>query len=398
MQIECDFALLGSGIAPLIAAQNLLRQGYSVLILNPDHDFFRENSELPLEPVLPADLTREEVKFGLSLQRFERARELLAPEYPGPIEAWPRETRPSSSREFRDPSAPYLRMRQWNWVPEWQSGIPDSSFDDHFLHFLESGWKPQTSQGIAAARKFPGYNSKSDTYPSFQSLSVGKLVDVDLDRYRNGVLEFIRSRLSSERILTSVHSLEMVNGGLRFHHEGAAAQVRPLHGIWAFWTPRLGGFVEKTAAQLKQSKLLPTSTTRGWEEWTLRSREPLDSLHVGITPEAVAWARFEGEPTEASTELSVLMPASAGAPVAGAESFARLSRFVRDFLHWERLTIRDLKTRWFTGLDGGEWTLTGADFPVHVISGVEGSLVRVVERVGRFSSAQVQRLQSEASS
>jgi len=121
----------------------------------------------------------------------------------------------------------------------------------------------------------------------------------------------------------------------------------------------------------------------------------LDSLHVGITPEAVAWARFEGEPTEASTELSVLMPASAGAPVAGAESFARLSRFVRDFLNWERLTIRDLKTRWFTGLDAGEWCLMGADFPIHIISGVEGSLVRVVERVGRFSSAQVQRLQSE---
>ena len=74
MQIECEVALLGTGLAPLLAAQALSRQGHSVLLLNPDHDFFRENSELPLEPLLVGESVPTDLPGTVSLQRVEIGR------------------------------------------------------------------------------------------------------------------------------------------------------------------------------------------------------------------------------------------------------------------------------------------------------------------------------------
>ena len=196
MSLGCDYALLGTGLAPLLAAQCLLRNGHSVLLLNPDHDFFRENSEMPLEPLLAGTLRDSSVLEAVGLQRFEKARAVLAPEFPGALEEWPRDSQQASYAAFRDAGAPFIRARQWNWVTP--------SFDDDFLSFLEAGWNPRSMQGLAAARRFPGYNWQRNLHPTFQSLSLDRLVDVDLDRYRNGVLEFVRSRVLSERILTSV--------------------------------------------------------------------------------------------------------------------------------------------------------------------------------------------------
>ena len=50
---DCDFALIGTGVAPLVAASHLISQGKSVLVLNPDFDFFLEDSEMELDPLLP---------------------------------------------------------------------------------------------------------------------------------------------------------------------------------------------------------------------------------------------------------------------------------------------------------------------------------------------------------
>ena len=52
---DSDVALIGTGIAPLIAAAHLISQGKRVLVLNPDFDFFLEDSELPLDPMLPLE-------------------------------------------------------------------------------------------------------------------------------------------------------------------------------------------------------------------------------------------------------------------------------------------------------------------------------------------------------
>ena len=39
--LDSDVVLLGNGVASLVAANHLVSQGYSVLLLNPDDDFFQ---------------------------------------------------------------------------------------------------------------------------------------------------------------------------------------------------------------------------------------------------------------------------------------------------------------------------------------------------------------------
>ena len=82
MTFDSDVALLGTGIASLVAANHLLVQGKSVLLLNPDWDFFLEDSELPLDPMLlkmpsPERIARSSPEFAL---------EQLRPDFPGAIE------------------------------------------------------------------------------------------------------------------------------------------------------------------------------------------------------------------------------------------------------------------------------------------------------------------------
>src|SRR5688572_3799192 len=87
MSFDSDVALVGTGLAPLVAAAHLLAQGKSVLVLNPDFDFFLEGSELPLDPLLsfgpePVSPAR------LASSRLEHALAELRPEFPGAVEGW----------------------------------------------------------------------------------------------------------------------------------------------------------------------------------------------------------------------------------------------------------------------------------------------------------------------
>src|SRR5436190_17155736 len=103
MSFDSDVAVLGTGIAPLIGATHLLTQGKSVLVLNPDRDFFLEDSELPLDPLLPLPSS---ARISESLP--ERALGELRPHFPGAVEFWSSDSVPSG---FHDASAPHVRSR-----------------------------------------------------------------------------------------------------------------------------------------------------------------------------------------------------------------------------------------------------------------------------------------------
>ena len=85
MKLKVDYLLVGTGAAPLLAAQRLLSRGDTVAILNPDPDFFLENSELPLDlfsfESADTDLTR---RFSNNLP--EQVYRDLIPEFPGALE------------------------------------------------------------------------------------------------------------------------------------------------------------------------------------------------------------------------------------------------------------------------------------------------------------------------
>src|SRR5277367_6361899 len=108
MPSDSDVALLGTGVAPLVAAQHLISQGKSVLVLNPDRDFFLEDSELPLDPLLPRPSS---TRISESLP--DRALSELRPHFPGAVEFWSSDSTPSG---FHDASAPHVRSRDRIWI------------------------------------------------------------------------------------------------------------------------------------------------------------------------------------------------------------------------------------------------------------------------------------------
>ena len=89
MTSEVDVVLVGTGLAPLVAAQQLRSQGKEVLLLNPDYDFFREDSELCLDPFWPIRKEHEILITDRILRSSpERAYEILKPFFPGSLELW----------------------------------------------------------------------------------------------------------------------------------------------------------------------------------------------------------------------------------------------------------------------------------------------------------------------
>src|SRR5262245_36913653 len=147
MPVDSDVALIGTGVAPLIAAGRLAAEGKSVLILNPDWDFFRENAELPLDPLCPVD--RETV----STQRLLRASAEFAltelrPEFPGAIELWPEPEKRQTG--FHDPLAPHVRSRARLWI---DTGTGWDVLESMYLEAADAGLNPQLLDGLPAARR-----------------------------------------------------------------------------------------------------------------------------------------------------------------------------------------------------------------------------------------------------
>ncbi|NDF14537.1 hypothetical protein EB061_04355 [bacterium] len=85
MKRKVDYLLIGTGVAPLLAAQRLTQRGDSVAILNPDTDFFLEDSELPLD-LLSFETTNTDLSRRFSNNLPEQVYRDLIPEFPGALE------------------------------------------------------------------------------------------------------------------------------------------------------------------------------------------------------------------------------------------------------------------------------------------------------------------------
>ncbi len=359
ISVERDVALVGTGVAPLVAAQILMRRGLEVLVLNPDHDFFIENSEMGMVPSWDPEV--------LALQRADRSREVLEPEYPGSIESWARD----KESDFYDASAPFLRSRSWSW------------FRSHDLSSFaqgceSSGWHPQWLEGLSALRRIPGFSSATlvSGSDSVRCLSIAKMSDIDVGRYRNGILEFVRSRLDAlgaQDWVTSAGAVEPTAEGVRFYQGGSPRTVKLRRGIQVFRTPRLNGWLQSLGvASPLESEV--------WEEWTLISRDALDPAYVAIVGDTLVSAKVEGAPRGPLHELSVLCRVNRGEKPMEHTSFVRLGGVVQSMLKWDRFSVRDLKQRRVFGVAPGK----AQHGRLRVFSGVDGPIVSVVHAVQSF--------------
>ena len=385
MPVDCDVALLGTGVAPLVAASHFLAEGKSVLLLNPDWDFFLENSELPLDPLWPVG------KKTLASQRLfrslpERVLSELRPEFPGAVETWP------GSSGYHDYGAPHVRLRGRLWM-----NFDQELLEEVYVEASDAGLNPQLLEGLPASRRFPGFSGPGAE--DCRGLLVPKLCDVDVYRYRNGLLEFVRERLGPERLLCNALQIEIMPGGVRFHAEGAPKTARIRERMLVYWTPRLSQWI---LSQAKKRNITPTQPTgaRLWEQWSLISKESLgegtDCGAVGMLDDTAVWAEVEGAPSAPLTRLSVLRAGKlvrldamslpeGGMSLASSESFKALSSLCSGFLKWDRFSIRSLRSRALFEWDRETpWSLSKGEPEVRVIPACDGWLTDVV-RVARAS-------------
>lgn len=394
MSFDSDVALIGTGLAPLIAASYLLNQGKSVLLLNPDFDFFLENSELPLDPLLPVGrktLRAERIQGSLP----DAALKELRPFFPGSVEFWSEGTTFSG---YHDPMAPHVRSRARLWVSDEGKVDPESVelFEELYVHASDKGLNPQLLEGIPASSRFPGISLPRELD---RGLLIPKLCDVDVPRYRNGVLEFVRERLGRERMLNEATQIELMQGGLRFYWEGSPRTARLSEGVLVFWTPRLSTWILGQAKQFETTPRMPAGI-RLWEQWSMVSRDELDPGVVGaFNHDLAVWAETEGVPNKGSLfQLSILRlgelikggtvrAASQSGGWASKDAFSKLSALCHGFLRWDRFSVRAMTPRaileWEDG-QGGVWDLkkpTEENDAVRVVTGCDGPIVDVVRNV-----------------
>ena len=404
-----DFALLGTGVAPLVAATHLLAQGKSVLILNPDWDFFREDSELPLDPLWPVS-SRNVTPQRLARNSPEHALQQLRPDFPGAIELWSGPE--TGGAGYRDAYAPHVRQRARLWISSGELARARGweTMEDMYVETSDAGLNPQLLEGPIAAKRFPGIGRQEGT-DDLRGLLLPKLSDVDVNRYRNGLLEFVRERLGPKRVICAATQVEPIAEGVRFHSGGAPRTARLNEGMLVFWTPRLSQWVltqAQTHGKKSETPLVNPTGVRLWEEWMLNSREPLDPGIVGVFEGMTAWAELEGAPdprVERLFRLAVLragplVPLSglnvpqSGMTWASAESFASLSRLSHGFLGWERFSISSMRPRavleWKDAIPHDSavcWAFSRGSIQVKVVSGCDGPIVDVV-RTARLACGQ----------
>lgn len=386
MRLDSDMVLIGTGLAPLVAAQILLRQGKSVLLLNPEYDFFGENSEFAFDPLLP--WRGKDVAHRMSDSEAEAVLRELQPEFPGSIETWPGER-----TGYRDSLTPFLRIRNRLFIGRKE----DESWaerEEVALHAMERGSKAQSLDGWDALKGFPGMSANKIVDPDrYRGISIPKLADVDVIRFRNGVREFVHERLGSEGLVVGASPIEFTAEGVRFRREGKPVNVRVNDGVLTFWTPKLTSWILGLAAQYEVKPTLPKGI-RLWEEWSLLSKDPVDPTSIGMIDDLVVYAEGEGDPIETDGKrLGVLKPGPLHSisaqqetfrtwesEVVSRNSFERISELCDEFLHWGRFTLRSLKFRQIFEWEGRHpsFILFREKFESRVVTGSEGFMAEVV--------------------
>jgi len=393
MRLDSDMVLIGTGLAPLVAAQILLRHGKSVLLLNPEYDFFGENSEFAFDPLLP--WKGREAAMRMNDSEAESVLRELQPEFPGSIESWP-----GTRTGYRDSLTPFLRTRNRLFIGRKE----DESWaerEEVALHAMERGSKVQSLEGWDALKGFPGISANKIIDPDrYRGISIPKLADVDVIRFRNGVREFVRERLGPDGLIVGASPIEFTAEGVRFRRDGKPVNVRVNEGVLTFWTPKLTSWILALAAQYGVKPTLPKGI-RLWEEWSLLSKDPVDPTTIGMIDDLVVYAEGEGDPIETDGKrLGVLKPGPLHSissqeetyrawesEVVSRNSFERIGELCDEFLRWGKFTLRSLKIRQTFEWEGRHpsFILFREKFETRVVTGSEGFMAEVV-RTARIAA------------
>lgn len=350
MKLAVDYLLVGTGAAPLLAAQRLQQRGDSVSILNPDIDFFLEGSELPLD-LMGFETPTSDLSKRFSNNLPEQVYHDLIQEFPGALELWKAEDQNKSAKAFQVESAPWIRSRHRLWLlPERSPRI--DQLETLYLRALDLGWKPKWLESVSLANWFPGFSGKaneSHVIEKWVGFLGPRFGDVDVNRYRLGLLEYVREWLGRENIHHSAHILEIDSKGIRFQLPTGNPQTMVAHkGVLIFWTPKLERFLRelvkknepRALAEFEEAKRL-----QYWEEWDVISREPVDPSVVAHFDRIRVWSHGEGCPPAAGWNHVKLVRRSDGDSWVNQDSFQDLNHLMLRFLGWDKFTVRGMTPR-----------------------------------------------------
>jgi hypothetical protein len=347
---QVDYLLVGTGVAPLLAAQRLSNRGESVAILNPDADFFLENSELPLD-LFSFESTNADLSKRFSNNLPEQVYRDLIPEFPGAIEMWKEEDDLREGKDFQVESAPWMRFRHRLWVaPQRSDGV--EKLENLYLRALDLGWKPKWLEGVSLAKRFPGFSSKNLEARGLENC-VGflgpRFADIDVARYRTGLLEFVRERLGRENILTSAHVLDINQKGVRFQlASGPPVSMEVGRAILYFWTPKLERLIRHNLEKYQPRALAQFAEgvkRQLWEEWDILSRDPVNPSVVAHMESMRVWSHGEGAPPPGGWSRIKVMRREQSPSLLGEAGFQDLSKVIFQLLGWERFTVRGMAPR-----------------------------------------------------
>lgn len=387
MRLDSDVVLIGTGVAPLVAAHEFIQNGKSVVLLNPDYDYFSENSELPFDPIWP--MTGKNVSFErVKRAAFDQVLESVRSGYPGSIEVWP-----NVKGGFQNELAPFIRSRSRLWMRS-MNDDDWSKLEDLSVEAMDSGFKPQFLEGLSAFSRFPGAATlKNPTADRLQGLLFPKFGDVDVNRFRNGIREFMRERLGEDRMVLSASPIEISSDGVRFRKSGSSRSVRVKDGVLIFWTPTITPWIRNLAEESGVKPEQPLGI-RVWEEWSLLSKDPIDPSILGQFEEMIAGFECEGDPTKqdprrinvlrAGPLLDINDHFDSGSNAmldsfASSESFNRISIFCHEFLKWPTFTVRSVRPRLIFEWENEphSFILGRKGFETRVFTGADGALSQV---------------------
>ncbi len=351
MKHKVNYLLVGTGVAPLLAAQRLVNRGETVAILNPERDFFLENSEMSLD-LLNFQTTNSDLSRRFSNNLPDQVYRDMVHEFPGAIEMWKEEDELKAVQPFRVLSAPWVRQRHRLWAASERS-FRAERVESLYLRALDLGWKPQWLEGLSLARRFPGVSLKkfdqrnSEKWVGFLGPRFG---DVDVERYRIGLLEFVRERLGRRNLMTAAHILGMDTKGVRFQlASGLPLTIEVGRSMLFFWTPKLERFLGQMI-QKYDLRLVPVFqdavVRQRWEEWEVLSRDPINSYVVGHFEGMRVWANGEGVPPPGGwNQLKIMRREIVPGQFLSATSFNDLSGMLFRFMGWDRYSVRKVGVR-----------------------------------------------------
>lgn len=370
-----DIVLVGTGIAPLVAAMPLIAQGISVQILNPLKDFFLEDLELAVEPFWDGP---EKLVETFKINEWKRAQQVLSQALPGALEIW-RPGQGEPLRRYLPGDAPFLREVSAIWTlppPRREPGL--LSAEDILVAAEAAGLHGAELMEFSIPYRFPGMSPRVSRGGS--ALMIHGLSSIDVKPYRNRLLEFVRERLGEENVRLGADRLELKSGEIHFDASNGRQSLKYNGVCVLFRSPRLDPLLKKIG-------VLPTVADRIWEDWTWVSRDPITPEAIGHIGNACIFAGIEGEPDRSNLhELKVWKPIASGnvRDAFSQSTIKELLSLAGDTLGWESVNLRAGRVRNIPSLQPVAFEkLTEALWIEHRAS---GSLVEVVDRAYELGS------------